>query len=172
MTARGVYISLLDARQQAGDSLGARQVALDWAAFLEGAAAKASTAEQRAVFDPHRLSAYLELGQPERAVPMLEASEKDLPEDYNPPARLVAAYRAMKKWDEALAASDRALAKVYGPRKLGIYSARADILSGKGDRDGARRTLEAALAYADSLPAEQRSEGTLAALRKKLEALK
>ncbi len=168
----GLYISLLDARQQAGDSLGARQVALDWAAFLEGAAAKASTAEQRAVFDPHRLSAYLELGQPERAVPMLEASEKDLPEDYNPPARLVAAYRAMKKWDEALAASDRALAKVYGPRKLGIYSARADILSGKGDRDGARRTLEAALAYADSLPAEQRSEGTLAALRKKLEALK
>ena len=103
---------------------------------------------------------------------MLEASERDLPDDYNPPARLAAAYRAMKKWDEALVASDRALAKVYGPRKLGIYSARADILSGKGDRDGARRTLEEALFYADSLPAEQRSEGTLAALRKKLEALK
>jgi tetratricopeptide (TPR) repeat protein len=168
----GLYISLLDARQQAGDSLGARQVALDWAAFLEDAAARATTPEQRAVFDPHRLSAYLELGQPERAVPMLEASEKDLPEDYNPPARLAAAYKAMKKWDEALAASDRALAKVYGPRKLGVYSTRADLLSGKGDTAAARRTLEEALAYADSLPAGQRSEGTLAALRKKLEALK
>ena len=137
----GLYISLLDARQQAGDSLGARQVALDWAAFLEGAAARATTPEQRTVFDSHRLSAYLELGEPERAVPMLEASERDLPDDYNPPARLAAALRAMKQWDEALAASDRALAKVYGPRKLGIYSARADILSGKG-RQG-RRTPHA-----------------------------
>ena len=67
---------------------------------------------------------------------MLEASEKDLPEDYNPPARLANAYKAMKKWDEALAASDRAMAKVYGPRKLGVYSTRVDILSGKGDAAG------------------------------------
>lgn len=168
----GLYISLLDARQQAGDSLDARQVALDWAAFLEGAAVRAKTPEQRAVFDPHRLSAYLELGQPERAVPMLEASEKDLPEDYNPPARLANTYKAMKKWDEALAASDRAMAKVYGPRKLGVYSTRVDILSGKGDAAAARRTLEEAITYADSLPVGQRSEGTLAALRRKLEALK
>lgn len=168
----GLYISLLDARQQAGDSLDARQVALDWAAFLEGAAVRAKTPEQRAVFDPHRLSAYLELGQPERAVPMLEASEKDLPEDYNPPARLANTYKAMKKWDEALAASDRAMAKVYGPRKLGVYSTRVDILSGKGDATAARRTLEEAITYADSLPVGQRSEGTLAALRRKLEALK
>ena len=167
----GLYISLLDARQQAGDSLGARAAALDWAAFLEAAAARAATPEQRAVFDSHRLSAYLELDEPERAVPMLEASERDLPDDYNPPARLAVAFRAMKKWDEALAASDRALAKVYGPRKLGIYSARADILGGRGDTAAARRVLEEALAYADSLPAEQRSEGMVAALRKKLEAL-
>lgn len=167
----GLYISLLDARQQAGDSLGARAVAMDWAAFLEGAAARAATPEQRAVFDPHRLSAYLELGEPGRAVPMLEASEKDLPEDYNPAARLATAFKAMKKWDEALAASDRALARVYGPRKLGVYSTRADLYSGKGDIAAARRTLEEAIAYADSLPAGQRSVGTLAALRKKLEAL-
>jgi tetratricopeptide (TPR) repeat protein len=168
----GLYISLLDARQQAGDSLGARQVAMDWAAFLEGAAARARTPEQRAVFDPHRLSAYLELGEPERAVPMLEATERDLPDDYNPPARLATAFKAMKKWDEALAASDRAMAKVYGPRRLGVYSTRADLYSGKGDTAAARRTLEEAITFAGSLPAEQRPEGTLAALRKKLEALK
>lgn len=168
----GIYISLLDAGQQAGDSLGARRLAADWAAFLEGQAARARTPEQRAVFDPHRLSAYVELGEPGRAVPMLEASERDLPGDYNPPARLASAFKAMKQWDAALAASDRALAKVYGPRKLGVYSTRADIFSGKGDIAGARRTLEEAIAYADSLPAGQRSEGTLAALRKRLEALK
>ena len=45
---------------------------------------------------------YLELGQPERALPMLQASERDLPDDYNPPARLAVAYKAMKRWDEAI----------------------------------------------------------------------
>jgi thiol-disulfide isomerase/thioredoxin len=168
----GLYISLLDARQQANDSLGARAVATEWAAFLETAAAGAKTPEQRAVFDPHRLSAYLELGEPERAVPMLLASERDLPDDYNPSARLAGAYKAMKQWDEALAASDRALAKAYGPRKLGIYSTRLDILIGRGDVAGARAALAEALAYADSLPAGQRSESTLAALRRKLDEAK
>ena len=168
----GLYISLLDARQDAKDEAGAKRVATEWSAFLDGAAARAKTPEQRAVFDSHRLSAYHELGQPERAIPMLEASERNLPGDYNPPARLAVAYSWMKRWDEALTASDRALAKAYGPRKLGIYSTRADIFSGKGDRDAARRTLDEAIAYANALPPEQRSESAVAGLRKKLEALK
>ncbi len=168
----GLYISLMEARRQVGDGAGAHAVATEWAAFLEAAAARAKTPEQRAVFDPHRLSAYLELDEPERAVPMLLASERDLPNDYNPSARLATAYKAMKQWDEALAASDRALAKAYGPRKLGIYSTRLEILIGKGDVAGARTALAEALAYADSLPAEQRSESTLTALRKKLDEVK
>jgi tetratricopeptide (TPR) repeat protein len=168
----GLYITLLDARQDAKDEAGAKRIATEWSAFLEGAAARAKTPEQRTVFDSHRLSAYRELGQTERAIPMLEASERDLPGDYNPPARLAAAYLWMKRWDEALASSDRALAKAYGPRKLGIYSTRADIFSGKGDRESARRTLEAAIAYADALPPGQRSESAITGLRRKLEALK
>jgi len=167
----GLYISLLDARRDAKDETGAKRVAAEWSAFLDGAAARAGTPEQRAVFDSHRLSAYRELGQVERAIPMLEASERDLPGDYNPPARLAAAFLWLKRWDEALAASDRALARAYGPRKLGFYSTRADIFSGKGDPAAARRTLEEAIRYAESLPAEQRSEATIAGLRKKLAAL-
>jgi tetratricopeptide (TPR) repeat protein len=168
----GLYLTLLDARRDAKDEEGAKRVATEWSAFLEGAAARATTPEQRTVFDSHRLSAYRELGQTERAVPMLEASERDLPGDYNPPARLATAYLWMKRWEEALAPSDRALAKAYGPRKLGIYSTRADIFSGKGDREAARGTLEEAIAYADALPPGQRSENAIAGLRKKLEALK
>ena len=168
----GLYMGLLDARQDAKDEAGAKQVATEWSAFLEGAAARAKTPEQRTVFDSHRLSAYRELGQIERAIPMLEASERDLPGDYNPPARLATAYLWLKRWDEALASSDRALAKAYGPRKLGIYSTRADIFSGKGDREAARRTLEEAIAYAEAMPPGQRSESAIAGLRKKLEALK
>ena len=51
----GLYISLLDARDAAGDSVGHRTVAGQWAAFLEGQAARARTPDQRAVFDSHRL---------------------------------------------------------------------------------------------------------------------
>lgn len=168
----GLYLGLLGARQDAKDEEGAKRVAMEWSAFIDGAAARASTPEQRTVFDSHRLSAYRELGQTERAIPMLEAAERDLPGDYNPPARLATAYLWMKRWDEALAPSDRALARAYGPRKLGIYSTRADIFSGKGDREAARRTLEEAIAYADALPPGQRPETAIAGLRKKLEALK
>ncbi len=166
-----VYIALLDARQDARDPAGARKVASEWAAFLEGEAARAATPEERAVFDPHRLSAYLELGEPERAIPMLEASQRDFPDDYNPPARLALAYKAMKRWDEALAASDRALAGVYGPRKLRVLEARADIHVGRGDVAAARRTLEEAVALAESFAPGQRSESAIASLKKKLGAL-
>jgi len=167
----GVYISLHDARDDAHDSTGMHANDEAWAEFLEGEAARAATPDARAVFDPHRLSAYLELGQPERAVPMLTASERDLPNDYNPPQRLATAYKAMKRWDEALAASDRAMAKAYGPRKLLLYQTRADIYLGRGDAAAARRTLADAVAFAEALPTGQRSESTIASLKKKADAI-
>ncbi len=167
----GTYGVLHDARSEAHDSTGAHAVAEQWAAFLEGAAARARTADERAVFDPHRLSAYLELGQPEKAIPMLQASEQALPNDYNPPARLAIAYNALKRWDDALAATDRALARAYGPRKLRSYLARADAFTGKGDAVSARKTYEVAIAYLNALPEAQRSRSTLATLTKRRDAL-
>lgn len=167
----GLYITLMSAREAAHDSVGAHAVAVRWSAFLDSAAAAAPTPEARTVFDSHRLSAYIELGTPERAIPMLEASEKALPEDYNPPYRLSVAYRNMKKWDEALAASSRALARAYGPRKLMMLQSRADLFSARGDRSAARTTLEEALRTAKNMPEGQRSERSIGAIRKKLEAL-
>ncbi len=144
------YGQLADARDDAKDEEGKKKVLNEWAAFLEGEAAKAKTPEQRAVFDSHRLNVYIELGQPERALPMLQASERDFPDDYNPPARLATALNAMKRYDEALAASDRALQRVYGPRKLRVLQTRTDIYTGKGDTEAARRTLEEAVGTARS----------------------
>jgi tetratricopeptide (TPR) repeat protein len=166
-----VYETLAAEREDAKDVEGRKKVLQDRATFLEAAAARAKTPDARAVFDSHRLGTYLDLGEPGRAIPMLEASERDLPADYNPPARLAVAYKAMKKYDEALAASDRALAKAYGPRQLGILQTRADIYKEKGDAAAARRTLEEAVALAESLPDGQRSERTIASLKKKLESL-
>ena len=102
---------------------------------------------------------------------MLEASERDFPDDYNPPARLAVAYRAMKNYPRALAASDRALTKAYGPRRLGILRTRANIQAESGDRAGARATLESAITEAQGMPAGQVSERTLNALRRELEML-
>ena len=166
-----VYDELAQERAAAKDESGRHEVLSDWARFLEGEASRAKTPEGRAVFDSHRVSVYLALGEPERAVPMLEASQRDLPDDYNPPARLAAAYKAMKRWDDALAAIDRALAKAYGPRKVGYFGTRADILAAKGDTVAARETLEEAIRFAEALPAEQRSDKTIAGLKKKLAAV-
>lgn len=167
----GLFGVLVSAREEAGDELGAKEVARQWAAFLEGEAARATTPAQRTVFDSHRLSAYLVMGDPERALPMLDASERDFPDDYNPPARLAVAYNEMERWDDAIAASDRALAHAYGPRKLRILQTRADACTGKGDVDEARRTLQEAVGVAESLPPGQRSEATIERLRDKLAAL-
>ena len=168
----GLYQTYAQHLGSVNDAAGKRKVVEEWAAYLEGEAAKAKNAEGRAAFDAHRITAYLELGQAERGIPMLEASERDFPDDYNPPARLALAYRAMKKYDEALAASDRALQRAYGPRKLVILQARARIYTDKGDPAAARQTLEGALAWAEALPKEQVSERQIAALKKQIETPK
>jgi len=162
----GMLSTLMDARTDAKDDAGAKAAAQAWADFLEGAATRAKTPEARAVFDSHRLFAYIQLGTPEKAVPMLLESEKALPNDYNPPARLAAAYVAMKQWDDALAASERALKLGYGPRMLRTYQVRADAFAGKGDAASARKTMDQAIAYGKALPTPA-SETTIAALAKK-----
>ena len=167
----GLYETLIGAREAVKDEAGAHKLHEERAAFLEGEAAKAKTAEQRMVYDSHRLSEYLTLKEPEKAIPMLEQSERDLPTDYNPPARLALAYKAMGKYDEALAASDRALKLVYGPRKIGVYRTRADIYTAKGDKDAAKQVINEAIAYAEALPEGQRSERAIASLKKKLETM-
>jgi tetratricopeptide (TPR) repeat protein len=167
----GLYISLLSAREAAGDSLGERAAAVEWAAFLDAAAASAPTSEARTVFDSHRLSAYLELDQPEKAVEVLLQSERDFPDDYNPPARLAVAYKAMERWDEAIAASDRAVARGYGPRLLSILRTRADVFAAKGDTASARAALGQALQHGAALPEDQRSDRTMEGLRARLAEL-
>jgi tetratricopeptide (TPR) repeat protein len=168
----GVYGSLIEARESAHDSVGAHALVEEWATFLEGEAGRATTPAQRTVYDSHRLSAYIELHQPERAIPMLLASEKDFPDDYNPPARLAVAYKEMGRYDDALAASDRAMRLAYGPRKLVVYARRIDILTARGDTAGVERTLVEEIAYAEALPDGQRPERTIASLKKRLDGMR
>jgi len=146
----------------------ARRLAGDWARLLEQEAGRAPTPAARAVFDAQRLGAYLALGEPRRAVPMLEQSARDFPDDYNPPARLATAYLAIKRYDDALAAVRRALERAYGPRKLRLWSLEADVLLAKGDRAGAKDALRAALDFARATPLTSSYPKLLEALEKRL----
>ena len=167
----GLYQTLIAEREDAKDEAGQARLTREWSDFLDADAARAKTPEQRASFDSHRLSAYIALKEPQRAIPMLEQSERDLPDDYNPPARQAVAYKEMKEWDKALAASDRALARAYGPRRLGILRTRAEIFEGKGDKSAARETLAQAIREGEALPEGQKNPAMLASLKKKLDAI-
>lgn len=147
-----LYDYLVDALRRLGRDDDAKRVAGAWAAFLEDQAEHASTPASRAVFDAHRVLAYEALGDPARALPMLERSERDFPDDYNPPARLGKVLFDLKRYDEAVAALERALSRAYGPRKLRLWSLEADALIAKGDKAGARRALQRALDFAASVP--------------------
>ncbi|MEO6420014.1 MAG: thiol reductase thioredoxin, partial [Polyangiaceae bacterium] len=148
----GAFEELVYALKSEGDTAEAKRVAGAWASFLEGEAKKAMNPAARAVFDPHRLSAYLELGEAERALPMLLESERDFPNDYNPPARIARADFELKRFPDALAAAARARQKAYGARKLKIYLLTADIFAAQGNRAGEKEILREALAYAKTIP--------------------
>jgi tetratricopeptide (TPR) repeat protein len=147
-----LYSYVVDGLRELGRTEEARRVARTWATMLERQAAKAPTPAARAVFDAHRLLAYIAIGEPQRALPMLALSERDLPDDYNPPARMAVAYLEMKHYDEGLAAVRRAMSRAYGPRKLRLWTLEADLCEAKGDRAGAARALREARDFARTLP--------------------
>jgi tetratricopeptide (TPR) repeat protein len=117
------------------------------------------------------VTVYIRLGQPQRGLRMLHDSERDLPGDYHQPAGLARLYQAMKQWDDALAASDRALALMNGPPRIALLQTRAEILAGKGDLAAARATMEEAIRFAESLPPERGAGRLVPVLKKTLAGL-
>lgn len=149
-----------------------QRLAGSWTAFLEDQAARAPSPAARAVFDAHRVLAYLALGKPERVIPFLQRSERDFPDDFDPPARLAAAYLSMKRFHDALAACERALARAYGPRKLRLWSLQADVRVAMGDVSGARDSLRAALEFAHRADLGARYDRQIASITRRLAELR
>lgn len=87
----------------------------------------------------------------------LLASEHADPDDYNPPARLAEVYLRLGRLDEALAACNRALEKVYGPRKARVLNLQGEIFRARGEYQKARIAHEAALIVNGRLPEVQQS---------------
>jgi tetratricopeptide (TPR) repeat protein len=163
-----LYDVLSSARSDAGDEAGAKALARRWLAFLEREARRARTPLERSAFDGQRLQAALRSGEPDRALPALLASERDLPHEYVPPTNLGVLYLALGRSADALAAADRALAIAEGPRRIRVLVLRAEAQAKLGDRDGARATLERALRDGEAIPAAARPEGQLRKAQKLL----
>ncbi len=140
------------------------------AAILEAAAARAPDVTTAATFDAHRTESYLYLGEAAKAEALLSGREKELPGDYNPPARLARVLLEQKRAPEAEAAVNRALALMtQGPRKVGILGLKAKILQAQGkDRTP---VLREQLALMKSLPASQVNPATQQKVEKELASL-
>lgn len=166
-----LFEELVETKKARGDLKGAKAMAHTWATFLEAAAARAPTHQARAVFDAHRLAAYIAAGEAERAVAMLTLSEREFPADYNPPARLARAYLETKRLDDAKAAIERAASRVYGPRSLRVYGLAADIAKARADVAGERAALEQAVARTASVTLNENQKKLRADLEKRLRDL-
>ena len=167
----GLHDVLVTAREKAGDEKGARARAEEAWTFLVAERAAGTTPESRTMLDSWIVGTAMDLHDPARAIPLLLESEKAAPADYNPPYRLAALYLELKRTDEALAASDRALPLAYGPRKIRVLAQRATILEAKGDLPGARKALEAAISYAGTLPKAQQNPRLVKRLEDRLKKL-
>jgi tetratricopeptide (TPR) repeat protein len=79
------------------------------------------------------------LHKPELALAEVQRAERELPGDYNPPRLLATIYRQMHRYDDAVEACDRAIAKAYGAPKARLYSTKGHILEEKGDKRAAKQ---------------------------------
>jgi tetratricopeptide (TPR) repeat protein len=165
------YANLAELQEARGDHGLAVATMKERAALLEAAAQGAPDATLAATFDAHRTDTYLALGEPRKAEELLSIREKQMPADYNPPARLARVLLEEKKLEAAEAAVDRALALMtQGPRRIGILALKARILAAQGKPRGP--VLREELAVLRRLPkaqrrpeAEQRLQAELAQLQ-------
>jgi tetratricopeptide (TPR) repeat protein len=147
-----LYESLVELRAAAGQEAEVAGLLEEWFTFLEVSAQRAKSAEERAALNPHRMIVAMMLEKPERAIPSLQRSERELPEDYNPPAQLAMLYLQAGQLDQALQASDRALAQVKGSGRGMVLANRARILIARGERAQAERMLTGALRELEGVP--------------------
>ncbi|HEX5656842.1 MAG TPA: thioredoxin family protein [Polyangiales bacterium] len=122
------------------------------------AAAAGKPDEIAKTYDFARAETLVGLGRGEQALKLLEARERALPDDYNPPHQLARTYRELGKWDEGLAAIDRALKLAVhdAPRRAAMLGVRAELLAGVGREPEVRAALEEQLAAYRALPEGQR----------------
>jgi tetratricopeptide (TPR) repeat protein len=165
--------ALSDVLVDLGDKKAAREAQQTRLALLEEAAAAAPSPSAAATYDYMRANSYVALGRAAEAVKMLSEREKQLPDSYEPPARLAGVLARLKKYPDALQAIDRALAHATGPRRLSYLSLKANIQGALGDYAGRVKTLEEEVrGYEEHAKRQSAKPQRLETAKKRLDAAK
>ncbi len=151
-----------------GDKDGARKAQEGRLAVLEAAAAGIKDPIIAQTYDYARAQAYVALGRGDEAVAMLEAREKEMPNSYEPIARLAVALSKMDRLPESVVAFDRAIAKSYGPRQLLYMRQKSEVQGRMGDHKGQLQTLRAEVAGYEALAKGHANAKGLEDARKRL----
>ncbi len=151
-----------------GDKDGARKAQEGRLEVLEAAAAGIKDPIIAQTYDYARAQAYVALKRGDEAVAMLEAREKEMPNSYEPIARLASALSKMDRLPESVVAFDRAIAKSYGPRQLLYIRQKADVQGRMGDHKAQVQTLRAEVAGYEALAKGHANPKGLEDARKRL----
>jgi len=122
-------------------------------AQAEARVVAARAPETRSAYETLLMAAAAALDQPERAVSALAASEERFPREIGPSLQLTHVYMRMGRFEDALAASDRAMGKSADTTTLAVYSTREQIQRLKGDAGAADQTRTEAQQFAATMPA-------------------
>lgn len=163
--------SLRETLDTLGKKADARALAEQQKKLLDDAIAKAPTPLAAMTYQGPAAEVYAYLGRPLDLVPVLEKSAKDLPNEYNPRARLGWLYLKAQKLDLAAKWTDEALALVYGPRKGRVLGQRADIAAAAKDPAAEKSFREQAVKLYEALPPGQQQPENLAHAREALQKL-
>ena len=162
-----LYEALIQSADLRSREAGA-QLAARWLAEIEAAAPRND--DERTALDVARVRAVTRLETPARALPALAASERAMPDNYTASARLASMALAAHRWDDAIAASRRGLAKSPGAMgRAGLLLTQARSLLAEGDVEGARPVLAAALEAARAIQHEQSRTAYLTAIQRVLD---
>ncbi|HEX2685285.1 MAG TPA: thioredoxin family protein [Kofleriaceae bacterium] len=154
-----------------GRSAEAKATAEKQRALLDDAAAKARTPMAAMTYNWQRCEVYTYLGKPLEMVPALEKSARDLPDQYDPRARLGWIYLQAGRLPEAAQWTDEALRMVYGPRKARVLGQRAEIAEKQHDAAGEKLFRQETVKLWESLPPGQANPDALAKAKKAVAAL-
>lgn len=157
--------------QLIGDESARRRVAQQWLSYLETATSGQELTGARESLDNELMRAATAAGQPARAIAALERTAALFPESFATKTRLAQLYAASKQWDRGLTLVAATLPGLTGFNAFQLRLSEVDLRLGKGDPDGARRSLQAARDLLDSVAATRSRKGLEAQLDAREKAL-
>jgi tetratricopeptide (TPR) repeat protein len=164
-----IYRTLMYISVARHDNAGAAQWGDRWLAELD--ATNPDSDDERSALDIARVENIQIVGDPNRILPALIASERAMPKNYIASLRLAQMESAAKHNDEAIAACDRGLARAPGANgRAWLLQIKATALMAKGQKAEARRVLEEALKAAQTIPDKMARDMNVSMISSKLQA--